>query len=645
MLKKEVKMMKKKQEELIEYLYKHNRTTSEELSKSLSISIRTVKSYISDLNFQFPELINSNNRGYEIDKHKASVLLHYKDNIPQDYDGRCIYIIKKLLLEKQIEIDLFDICDELFISDSTLKNDIYKMNTSFANFNITFSCQDNKIKIYGSEKNKRKLITHVMSEEASGNFLDLTFLQESFPDYDIEKACNVIKDIFQKHHYYINDFSFINLILHVTIMINRIHNGNHIADSDDHTTDLIIEKHPIITELCTALEDIFQVTFTSSEMFEVYILFKTNANFHIKGQGDDLSKVVPQDILTITKDLIQSIDQHYFVDLSSESFMTPFALHLKNLKQRLLNHTVIKNPMLESIKISCPTIYDISTFMAYQLMQIFGYEISEDEIAFLALHVGTEIERKKSIEYKVSCIILCPEYLNVSSMLYNKILMDFGEQVEIKKVISFENELENEIFDLLITTIPVVSKGNYLSVLLSPFNMNYEKNKIMDAIIKIENKKKGNIIADNISLYFNPELFYIMNDRTARKEEIIELLADQMISLGYVASDFKEEVWKRENASSTAFMNIAIPHPMKMSAYKTSIAVAICPKGVKWTDSRNVNVIFMIAFNKLDNKHFHELYESLISLVNEQDVISEIKKCKDFDDFKNIIIHNYIRYN
>ena len=638
-------MMKKKQEELIEYLYKHNRTTSEELSKSLSISIRTVKSYISDLNFQFPELINSNNRGYEIDKHKASVLLHYKDNIPQDYDGRCIYIIKKLLLEKQIEIDLFDICDELFISDSTLKNDIYKMNTSFANFNVTFSCQDNKIKIYGSEKNKRKLITHVMSEEASGNFLDLTFLQESFPDYDIEKACNVIKDIFQKHHYYINDFSFINLILHVTIMINRIHNGNHIADSDDHTTDLIIEKHPIITELCTALEDIFQVTFTSSEMFEVYILFKTNANFHIKGQGDDLSKVVPQDILTITKDLIQSIDQHYFVDLSSESFMTPFALHLKNLKQRLLNHTVIKNPMLESIKISCPTIYDISTFMAYQLMQIFGYEISEDEIAFLALHVGTEIERKKSIEYKVSCIILCPEYLNVSSMLYNKILMDFGEQVEIKKVISFENELENEIFDLLITTIPVVSKGNYLSVLLSPFNMNYEKNKIMDAIIKIENKKKGNIIADNISLYFNPELFYIMNDRTARKEEIIELLADQMISLGYVASDFKEEVWKRENASSTAFMNIAIPHPMKMSAYKTSIAVAICPKGVKWTDSRNVNVIFMIAFNKLDNKHFHELYESLISLVNEQDVISEIKKCKDFDDFKNIIIHNYIRYN
>lgn len=53
----------------------------------------------------------------------------------------------------------------------------------------------------------------------------------------------------------------------------------------------------------------------------------------------------------------------------------------------------MKNPMLESIKISCPTIYDIATFMAYQLIWTFQQK-SRDEIAFLALH-GTEIERQK----------------------------------------------------------------------------------------------------------------------------------------------------------------------------------------------------------------------------------------------------------
>ena len=57
-----------------------------------------------------------------------------------------------------------------------------------------------------------------------------------------------------------------------------------------------------------------------------------------------------------------------------------------------------KNPMLDSIKISCPTIYDISTFIAYQLTLSFHENVNEDEIAFIALHVGTEIERQKKEE-------------------------------------------------------------------------------------------------------------------------------------------------------------------------------------------------------------------------------------------------------
>ena len=43
-------------------------------------------------------------------------------------------------------------------------------------------------------------------------------------------------------------------------------------------------------------------------------------------------------------------------------------------------------------------------------------------------------------------------------------------------------------------------------------------------------------------------------------------------------------------------MNIAIPHPMKMSAYKTSIGVVISHKGIDWGNQHFVNVVFMIDF-------------------------------------------------
>lgn len=636
--------MRMKQEELINYLYTHNeKVTANILSKALNLSIRTIKSYIAELNMNYPSLISSSNRGYVIDKVKANSLLQYKDDIPQDYESRCIYIIKKTLLEKQDYIDIFDLCEELFISYSTLKKDIYKMNTSFANFKITFSSENNKLHVGGSEQNKRKLISHVMSEEVSGNFLNLTLLQESFPDYDLDDACTLIKDICKQHHYYLNDFSCVNFILHVTIMVSRINHGNHIINNNELIQVTNKNDEKIAKELCLALEQVFNVSFNSSEILEIYILFKNNANY-INDENENVSLLVSDEIIQITKNIIKNVDEHFFINLDSDNFITPFMLHLKNLKNRLIKNNLLKNPMLDSIKISCPTIYDISTFIAYQLTLSFHENVNEDEIAFIALHVGTEIERQKKEETKVSCLLLCPEYLNITSTLHKKIMMDFGDQLTIQKSISFENEILGNNFDLLITTVPVLESTNYFTVLLPPFPMSYEKNKILDAIIRIENTKKSQILTNNLNFYFNEKLFYSMNEDIS-KSAVINELAERMINLGYVEENFKEEIWKRETASSTAFMNIAIPHPMKMSAYKTSIGVVISHKGIDWGNQHFVNVVFMIAFNKIDNKHFHALYESLVLLFNEPIVISEIKKCKNFNDFKDIVIKNYLKFN
>lgn len=636
--------MRRKQEELINYLYTHNeKVTANILSKALNLSIRTIKSYIAELNMNYPSLISSSNRGYVIDKVKANSLLQYKDDIPQDYESRCIYIIKKTLLEKQDYIDIFDLCEELFISYSTLKKDIYKMNTSFANFKITFSSENNKLHVGGSEQNKRKLISHVMSEEVSGNFLNLTLLQESFPDYDLDDACTLIKDICKQHHYYLNDFSCVNFILHVTIMVSRINHGNHIINNNELIQVTNKNDEKIAKELCLALEQVFNVSFNSSEILEIYILFKNNANY-INDENENVSLLVSDEIIQITKNIIKNVDEHFFINLDSDNFITPFMLHLKNLKNRLIKNNLLKNPMLDSIKISCPTIYDISTFIAYQLTLSFHENVNEDEIAFIALHVGTEIERQKKEETKVSCLLLCPEYLNITSTLHKKIMMDFGDQLTIQKSISFENEILGNNFDLLITTVPVLESTNYFTVLLPPFPMSYEKNKILDAIIRIENTTKSQILTNNLNFYFNEKLFYSMNEDIS-KSAVINELAERMINLGYVEENFKEEIWKRETASSTAFMNIAIPHPMKMSAYKTSIGVVISHKGIDWGNQHFVNVVFMIAFNKIDNKHFHALYESLVLLFNEPIVISEIKKCKNFNDFKDIVIKNYLKFN
>ena len=631
--------MRKKQELLIQYLIDQSQLmTSDKLAKAIGLSVRTIKTYIAELNAMYPNLISSSNRGYLIQKQKARLLLSHQENLPQDYDERCLYIIKNLLLDKQEDLNLYDLCDELFISYSTLKNYIARMNKSFSSFHITFTSEKDILHMHGMEKDKRKLISHVLNEEASGNFLDYNFLQQSFPEYDIDDVSKQLHSMLFLHHYYINDFSFLNLLQHMLIMVDRIHHGNHIQQ--DEYAAYQNYHDPLIDELCVCFQQCFHIKFTSGEKAEISLLLQTNTNYNFIEQESELHQLVTNDILILSRNIVANVDEHYSIDLSSNDFFTPFCLHLKNLKLRLRTNSNVKNPMLDSIKNSCPTIYDIATFIAYQLMQEFQTVINEDEIAFLALHVGTEIERQKTMQSKVHAILLCPQYLHISTMLKNQLLLDFKEQLTITSVLSFEHELSDKTYDLLITTIPLSEHITTLYVLLPPLPMKYQKANIFDAIQQIQNYKMGKLLADNLDRYFSEDIFYVFD--TTSKEEIMKTLSQSMIASGYVDVDFEDELQRRENASSTAFMNIAIPHPMKMSAFKTTIGVGLSKKGIQWDNQHTVYAVFMIAFQKIDQKHFHELYESIIMLFHNPLIIQELRHCETLDDLKKLLVLHYM---
>ena len=77
------------------------------------------------------------------------------------------------------------------------------------------------------------------------------------------------------------------------------------------------------------------------------MLFKANANFLIESHGNDLKKVVGDDIINLTKEYVHKISNLYMIDLSNSSFTSPFSLHLKNLIFRASSGRSITNPMVD----------------------------------------------------------------------------------------------------------------------------------------------------------------------------------------------------------------------------------------------------------------------------------------------------------
>lgn len=61
-------------------------------------------------------------------------------------------------------------------------------------------------------------------------------------------------------------------------------------------------------------------------------------------------------------------------------------------------------------------------------------------------------------------------------------------------------------------------------------------------------------------------------------------------------------------------------------------------KGIIWGNN-NVNVVLVIAINKLDKQIFLTINESILSLFENQDILNIMKNTKNLLEFKDIVLH------
>lgn len=640
--------MKKKEQELLNYLSEFNKPVrSAEIANALDISVRSVKNYVHNINSLYGKnIILSSRNGYELNlqNNYSLVLTNSSEQIPQTLEERSFFIIKQLVLNHSAHIEIFDLCDSLCVSYSTIKSIISKMNKTYSSYNLEFYCEHDCVRIKGDEINKRKLLSYVINEESKSSIMNVNVLKDNFASIDVEKLQNIIFTTFKKYNYYLNDFSTMNLLLHLLIIIDRELNGNKLNDGQNEVSiDNQVELN-FLNEFIEQLETTFDISINRYERFEIYMLFKTNANFSIEESSKKLKELVGGNIIELIDKYVEDINNIYMVDLSSKAFKTPFTLHLKNLLLRAQSGKYTSNPMAEIIKNNSPLIFDIAIFISLDLAERFHININEDETSFLAMHIGSEIERQADNKDKVPVAILCPNYHNMADQIMNSLMLNFGNQLNIVGSIHNENDYHtlNNPVSILFTTIPVTNTiintntNEPLDVVsISPLNLNSQFSIIQNAILQSQEKYRDRKLKVKFNDFFESDLF-VVDSKLKKKKQVLAKLCDCLLVQNFVDTSFEESVYKRENAAGTAFGNVAIPHSIEMNAIKTSIAVAVSKEGFQW-DSNIVHVVLLLAINKADRRSFRALYESLISLFSEDKVIQEIRNCTSFDEFKSII--------
>lgn len=640
--------MNKKQLEMIRFLSIQNRAMSgKEIANALQVTPRSIKNYVHEINgFYGKNIIISSRNGYELQANVISSLFaSFEDKkIPQTQEERSFFIIKQLVLHQNTKLNLFDLCDMLYVSYSTIKTVILKMNKIFSAYHIEFICENDCVYIRGSEKDKRRLISYVINEEAKNSYINLELLRKNFSSIDIDALQKIIFQTFKEYHYYLNDFAALNLLLHLLIMIDRELNGNELDSGQSVFAFSSMQEEAFLNRLRQRIEHEFHIEFNDYEFFELYMLFRANANFSLDASDATLKKVVGEEVLSLTKTYVKEINSMYMIDLSSNTFTTPFALHLKNLILRAETGHFTKNPMTQSIKNNSPIVFDIAIYIALDLMDRYHFLVDEDETAFMAIHIGAEIERQTANTYKVSAILICPNYHDMASGILNNLMMNFGNQLNLIGSVTDEDQLERKIQEqkiaIIFTTIPLTRHQSYSKmkvVSISPLNLPSQFDAIQSVISKEMEDEKNRKLCVDFHTFFEKDLF-VYEQRMLSKEQILMCLCDRLTMKNYVNPDFYDNVCRRENAATTAFGGIAIPHSVDMDAIKTSIAVAISKDGIQWGQN-TVYIIFLLAINKADKREFRSIYESLISLFSEPSMMPVIRNCSCFQTFEKIIYH------
>lgn len=113
--------------------------------------------------------------------------------------------------------------------------------------------------------------------------------------------------------------------------------------------------------------------------------------------------------------------QVYDIDLTDIDFFIPFALHIDNMLVRIRQNVSVHNPLLHSIKAMSPIIYDIAVYISNLINHQEHVQLCEDEIAYIALHIGAHIQDIYNRRGKLCAVLLCPQYYSYDHRQFDRL--------------------------------------------------------------------------------------------------------------------------------------------------------------------------------------------------------------------------------
>ncbi|WP_209124133.1 BglG family transcription antiterminator [Alkalihalobacillus sp. BA299] len=626
--------------------------SSEYLAKVVQVTSRTIRNDMKELELLLSKhgasIKSVRGKGYQLEIHDEQLFRVMLQEIfrydelglgfsPNSPDDRVRLLLKKLLLSDEF-IKLDDLAEELFISKSTLQNDLQEVKKILKKYEITTEIRPNYgFRIKGEERKLRFCMSEYLLNRNEVDIIDGSI--SILPEAEMQSIKSIIINYVNKYDLEISDIGINNLIVHIAIACRRIRNGNHVSMYPEELKEIIHEReYNIAIEIVNQVKKSLKVSFPEPEIAYIAIhLLGTKMVTESKIGDSQIKALMDNEIYQLTKKIIDTVEEKLKLGIKNDKeLQVSLCIHLKPAINRLRYGMNLRNPMLNEIKSYYPVSFQAGVIAGLVLKEELDIDISENEIGYIALHLGAAVERTKMNDRPRRCIIVCASGAGSARLLNYKLQSRFGSKLEILGTTEYYrlSQMSLHSLDFIISTIPISKK---LSVPV------IEVNTILggEDIEKIESIFST---ADKDTFEYTREELVFLQQKFKTKEEVIHFLGENLQQLGLVDQNYTDSVLEREAVSPTCFGNlVAIPHPIVPQTESTFWAICTLEKPIMW-DKKPVQFICLLNVEKNSSKDLQKMYNILVSIVDSKDLIQQLLKCNTYTEFINVFIKKHPIY-
>ena len=602
-------------------------TTASELADRLGVTTRTIRNYAAQAN-SGGVIVESGPAGYRLDRaawaNRGAPAR--RDSSPPVRAARVI----RSLIDATDGLDVHETAAANHVSDSTFEADLARVRARLDGTGLTLVRQGPRITLEGPETARRRLLGALFRDESARGMLELDALRAAFPEVSEFRTALVAG--LADAGYAPNEYGLNDVLLHTAIALDRVATNHPLdeadaaappASSDGSTAPVAASAStaadgPLAELLARLVDEHFGTSVGPADLahltrlLETRAATRTTAAAQADAAGRPISPRVP-----LVRRIVAGASAAYLVDLDDEDFIDRLALHVDNLVARASTSNLSRNPLTASIKAAYPLIYELAVYIASELARTEGIAVDDDEIAYIAMHVGAYLDQRRSRGEIVRVAVSAPAYHDVHTALAARIRSAVDDEVEL--VAPGE---EAERADVLVAVIEPSSPVERL-VLVAPFPTEVDLERVRAEIARVRRARRRARLAASLSRYIAPELF-VRGLRGFDRDGAIRMLGDRMISAGVIDRAYVEGALERERLSSTAFTeHLAVPHAMTMTARRTAIAIAIDDVPINWGGA-SVNVVALIAFAESGRAEFQEVFDQFVEAFSERENVQRL---------------------